>query len=202
VIAGSLVYATLRYPVFGGVDWIHFPLYVTNKVFALSGFIMLMITSILSLNRQRLQGWFLELHAERNLLGAGSLVLIIFHVFMSVVILSPEYYDKFFASDGKMNLKGEFSMFFGVAGLAVMWLINRYFSLSGEFDPTRKSRKQFKKLISLAIFTGFLHTLIMGFQSWMTPWEWYGYMPPISLVASFGFLVWFIFFLIREKPVT
>lgn len=202
MIAGSLLYATLRYPVFGGVDWIHFPLYITNKVFALSGFLMLMITSILSLNRQRLQGWYLALYEERNLIGFGSLVLIILHVFISVIILSPEYFDKFFAPDGKMNLKGEFSMFFGVAGFAFMWMVNRYFSISGEVDPKKKSRKQFKRLINLSVFAGFLHTSIMGIGSWITPWEWYGYMPPISLVASLGFVVWFIFFLTREKAVT
>lgn len=202
MITGSLLYATLRYPVFGGVDWIHFPLYITNKVFALSGFLMLIITSILSLSPQRFQGWYLALYEERNLIGFGSLVLIILHVFISVIILSPEYFDKFFAMDGKMNLKGEFSMFFGVAGFALMWMVNRYFSISGEVDPKRKSRNQFKKLINLSVFAGFLHTTIMGIGSWITPWEWYGYMPPISLVASLGFLVWFIIFLIRRNPVT
>jgi hypothetical protein len=48
IISSSLIYATLRYPVFGGVDWIHFPLYVINKALALSGFLLLLINSLIS----------------------------------------------------------------------------------------------------------------------------------------------------------
>ena len=35
--AGCLFYAVVRYNVFKGVEWIHLPLYVVNKSFALSG---------------------------------------------------------------------------------------------------------------------------------------------------------------------
>ena len=66
-------------------------------------------------------------------------------------------------------------------------------------DPKKKSRKKFKKLINLAIFFGFLHTMIMGIPSWITPLKWSGYMPPISLIASLGFLAWLVIFLIRKK---
>lgn len=190
IISGSLAYATIRYHVFGGVPWIHFPLFVFNKVFALSGFLMLIISSLISLRSNHQNRWYQYLYEGKDLLGFGSLVLIIIHVFISVAILKPEYYDKFFETDGKLNLTGELSMLFGVMGLAMMWIVNRFFSLSGAVDPKRKSRKLFKKLISLAIVAGFFHTAIMGFKSWIAPWDWYGYLPPISLLASLGFLIW------------
>jgi hypothetical protein len=202
IITGSLVYGTLRYPVFGGVDWIHFPLYVINKVFAISGYLMLIISSLISLNKRHLKGWHLELYEGKDLLGFGSLVLIIVHVFISVAILKPEYYDKFFGTDGKLNLTGELSMLFGVGGLAIMWMVHRFFSLSGDVDPKRKSRKQFQKLINLAILAGFFHAAIMGIKSWMSPWGWYGYLPPISLIASVGFLIWLFVFFSKKPPAT
>ncbi len=202
ILSGSLVYAILRYHVFGGVAWIHLPLYVANKVFSLSGFLLLIFSSLISLRKHHLTGWYRDLYEKKDLLGFGSLVLIIVHVFISVAILKPEYYDKFFGVDGKLNLTGELSMFFGVAGLAMMWMVNRFFSIPGGGESNKKSKKLYKKLINLAIIAGFFHTAIMGIKSWITPWEWYGYLPPISLLASLGFLFWLMIFLLNKRPTT
>lgn len=188
----SLIYAVLRYHVFGEVEWGHFPLYVFNKVVALSGFLLLICSSLLSLVNSRIK-------EERDMIGFGSLVLIIIHVFISLIILSPDYFLKFYNPDGKMNLTGEVSMFFGVLGLAAMWMVNRYFSLSGTLNRGSETEKQFKKLIVVAIVAGFFHTAVMGIKSWLAPSTWHGYLPPITLLAALGFLVWLFYFFRRTR---
>jgi hypothetical protein len=194
VFSVSLIYAVLRYHIFGGVDLRHFPLYVFNKVVALSGFLLLISSSLLSLVNSRIK-------EERDMIGFGSLILIIIHVFISLAILGPEYFQKFYSPDGRMNLTGELSMFFGVLGLASMWMVNRYFSLSGMLNRGSGAKKEFKKLINLAIIAGFFHTLIMGLKGWLIPAEWHGYLPPITLLSALGVLVW-IYFLLGKKRIT
>ncbi|MBS0001091.1 MAG: hypothetical protein KFF73_19055 [Cyclobacteriaceae bacterium] len=191
----SLAYAVLRYHVFGDVPWTHFPLFVFNKVVALSGFLLLIFSSILSLVKNGLK-------EDRDMIGFGSLVLIIIHVFISVILLGPEYFLKFYGPDGKYNLTGELSMLTGILGLAAMWMVNRYFSISGTLNRESIRGKQYKKLVSLAIIAGFFHTFIMGFKSWLTPDEWHGYFPPITLLAVFGFFAWMFFAIRKNKNVT
>jgi hypothetical protein len=163
---------------------------VFNKVLALSGFLLLIFSSVITFWKNDRGGWKKSLYEEKDLIGFVSLVLIIMHVFISIIILKPEYYEKFFGMDGKFNLTGELSMFFGVTGLAMMWMVNRFFSIFGVVNPQKKPRKQFKKLINIAIIAGFLHTCIMGIKSWFSPWDWHGFLPPITLLASLGFLWW------------
>ena len=43
-----------------------------------------------------------------------------------------------------------------------------------------------------------LHIAIMGFDGWLTPGDWYGGMPSISMVSIFVFLVGFIFYMLRQ----
>jgi len=134
------------------------------------------------------------------MLGFGSFVLIIIHVFLSLSILQPEYFSKFYGADGKLNLIGELSMLFGGLGLAMMWMVNRFFSLSGTINQKPESRQQFKKLINLAIIAGFMHTLIMGINSWLTPSAWYGYLPPITLLVALVFLLWtWVILFVKQK---
>jgi hypothetical protein len=178
----------IRYHLFGGVSWSHFPLYVLNKVFALSGFVLLVLSSIISrYNHARL---FRSLDVDKDMLGFSSLVLIIIHVFISLILLGPEYYDKFFQLDGKMNFLGELSMLFGVLGLGLMWMVNRFFSISGSIKGSYNSRRKFRRMIILAIIAGFIHTVFMGIKSWFSPSGWHGYLPPITLLATVVFIYW------------
>ena len=190
VLLISLLYAVVRYNLFGDVPWEHIPLYILNKVFAISGFVILMISSWISASKNINSSWRLVLFERRDILGFGSLVLIIIHVFISLAILKPEYFEKFFDTNDKLNVVGELSMLFGILGLAMMWMVNRYFSLGDMAIQQSKIRHHFKILINLAIIAGFLHTLIMGIKSWLKPIEWYGYLPPITLLAAIGFLIW------------
>jgi len=59
VILFTAVYATLRYHIFKGVEWSHFPLFIMNKILAFSGFILLVASLALEpLYRKQDEAWF------------------------------------------------------------------------------------------------------------------------------------------------
>ncbi len=101
----SLVYAVMRYHIFGGVSWDQLPLYVMNKVFAFT-VVLLLFYKI----------WFSKaLTEEKKEWYIWVIAGFIFgHVLISLSLLSPEYYAKFFTA-GKMHFKNELSILFGIA---------------------------------------------------------------------------------------
>ena len=102
--------------------------------------------------------------------GHASLV----HILLSLVLLSSGYFAKFF-SDGKMNLRGECMLLFGVLSAFL-------FMLSAKKAAPRRTW-----LLTLAGSLGLLlHLLFRGAPGWPNVAGWYGHMPPISLL---GFLL-------------
>jgi hypothetical protein len=115
----AILYAMLRYHVFKGVEWSHFPLFII-------------------------------------------------YVIMSFLLFRPEIYDKFFAADGASNAIGEWSMLTGALGFTALTL-------------------------------SALHVAIMGFEGWLTPREWPGGMPSITMVSMVVFLTGIIVFLAGQS---
>ncbi len=181
-----LLYAIVRYNVFKGVEWIHLPLYIVNKSFAFGG-LSFIAASYLS-------GKWIKVYAgdekrRRSLakfLGLSGLYFIGMHVFASLAMLSPIYYEKFFLETGKLNLIGELTVLFGIVGVgflmfpAVTTLPLMYEALGG----VRWQRAQRMGYWTLLIAAG--HTLVMGYGGWFDTSTWPGGLPPITLL---GFLV-------------
>ena len=116
-----MTYAVIRYHVFQGVEWSHFPLYVANKGCALAA-VFLIAASYLIGKTLRVY----EREPDRRLVlikfcGLMGFSLAGIHAFMSLLIVSPHYYPKFFLDAHKMNLTGELSLLFGVLSL---WCIS------------------------------------------------------------------------------
>ena len=180
-----LIYAIVRYNVFKGVEWIHLPLYIVNKSFAFGG-----VTFIAA---SYLSGKWIKAYAgdekrRRSLakfLGLAGLYFIGMHVFASLAMLSPVYYEKFFLETGKLNLTGELTILFGVLGVgflmfpAITTLPLMFEALGG----VRWQRAQRMGYWTLAMAA--LHTLTMGFKGWIDVSTWPGGLPPITLL---GFL--------------
>ncbi len=192
VFSASTVYAFLRYIVFGDVEVAHLPLFILNKATALSGFFLLIISSVISMLKNRDFHWLNSCYQGKDIIGKGSFLLIIAHVFISLIIMSPAYFEKFFAESDRLNLKGELSMLMGVAGLIFLWRINRYFTYSAFDRVEKRSRPLHRQLISWGIVVSSLHVIIMGYDSWFEPGKWHGYFPPITLVALVGFILWIV----------
>lgn len=182
------LYATIRYIVFKGVDPIHFPLYIVNKVFSVSGIFFLAMSY--TFGKLRWLKFYTESKQNKFIKYAGlvGFSLIAMHVFMSLLIISPEYYPKFYES-GMMNFKGEFSMLMGVLSL-YCFTIPAITTLPFMQEAVGIKRWQKGQQIGYyGLLASLLHTGIMGFSSWFDIAKWPGYLPPISLLGAIIVLV-------------
>ena len=178
-----MTYAIVRYHVVSGVDWSHFPLFITNKGVSLAAVFFIGISYLI--------GKALRIYkndSEKRLIlikfcGLIGFSLASIHVLMSLVLISPSYYPKLFSEMGKMNLTGELSLVFGVLSMwclavtAITSLPFMYEAVGAE----RWQRGQRMGYLSLMLTAG--HVLVMGFAGWLAPAGWHGGLPPVSLVA-------------------
>lgn len=164
-LLGSAIYATARYNIFKGVPWSDWPTYVMNKAFALSALLLLAITVI----RQRLTRGY---SAAQTMYMAG--VFAALHVVLSLTVLTPAYYEKFFWQ-GKLTAAAGWSMAFGAIAAVLMAFNTRAY---GDQRPNGKA----KKVAILAVLIG-LHAMLQGFAGWLAPAQWPGMMPPITLIS-------------------
>ena len=178
----SLVYAMLRYHVFKGVPWEQFPIYILNKVFALSAFILFAFSfSICPIQKL---GWINLLKSEEcKYLGRMGMIFLLFHLIMSLVILNPAYFEKFYDFEGNLNLIGNLSLFLGIAGLIFIILYHSMFRESIQNAKKAYSLLQTNRFVMLGLLTMCGHVFVMGIKSWISPNEWPGFMPPISLIS-------------------
>lgn len=162
LIAG--IYACTRYVIFGSVYWIQIPVYILNKTMAVAAVFTLMISALGNLRKRGkvARDW-----------GIITLHLTIYHAFLSLLILTPEYYD-FYWRD-VLTLEGNLVMSFGAFGTYCVAML--YMSRAG---TTRMAA--FKVLAAFSIG---VHIFLMAWNGWLHPENWYGHMPPISL---WGFL--------------
>lgn len=177
------IYATLRYVIFKGVDPIHFPLYIVNKILSTAGLLLIALsyawTKIRWIKRD-------DLRYENQLIkffGLSGFSLSAMHVFISLMIISPEYYPKFY-TEGMLNFKGELSMLMGVFSIYCFSIpaITTIPFMQEAVGIKRWQRRQ--QIGYLGLFTGFLHVLIMGYTGWLDIDSWPGYLPPITLLAT------------------
>ena len=165
VMAGVAVYATARYNVFKGVDWIEWPIYVANKVFALSSLILLAIYVI---QGRRVDG------GERPGVLTSAWGLMLLHVTLSLVILNPAYFPKYFAGE-KLTVQAGVSMLLGALAALGVHMLSRSCTI-------KNGPGWLMKIAWLAFFVG-LHAALLGYASWLVPSSWPGNLPPITLVS-------------------
>lgn len=184
VWAPCLLYAIIRYNVFGGVAWTHLPLYVVNKSAALSGVILIGLSYAVG----KLFGGPAgsePVRAKAKFLGLAGFSMITVHLLMSMVLLSPANYGKFFLDTGKFNLTGELTFLFGVLAYGCL-LFPAITTLPYMYDALGMDRwlqAQHMGYFTLALACG--HAFAMGFKGWIDVSGWPGGMPPITLL---GFL--------------
>jgi len=169
-----------------------------NKILAFSGFVLLVLSLALEpVYRKQGVQWFIT----RKFLGRTGMVLIIIHIIMSFLLFRPEVYSKFFGADGTLNAVGEWSMLFGTLGITAYILTHNSFS---EMDRENRFQEFVRSpLFGIsALVLSSIHITIMGFEGWLTPGEWHGGMPSISMVSVAVFLIGMVVFMtgqIRKK---
>lgn len=179
----AFLYAILRYNVFDGVEWAHFPLFITNKALSLAAVFLIALSYLLgkfkSIGRDNPPKKLILIKT----CGVIGFALASMHAFASLLLMNPIYYAKLYAADGRLNLTGELSLIFGVCALATL-SIAAVASLPLMYEalgPQRWRRAQSAGYWTLALACG--HLIVMGYEGWMEPALWPGSMPPVSLVA-------------------
>ena len=178
-----IMYATMRYIVFKGVDPIHYPIYILNKVTSTAGLFFIAIsyawtkTSWFKLRHTTQDASFIQFN---GLLGFSLSAM---HVFMSLIILNPTYYPKFY--DGEMmNFNGELSMLMGVLCIFFFTIpAITTIPFMQEAVGIKKWQKR-QRMGYYGLLTALLHVVIMGFSGWLKVETWPGYLPPLTLLAT------------------
>lgn len=191
VLALCLLYAVVRYNVLGPVPVEQIPLYITNKAVAVAALILI----ALAFAARRIApgsrlGW---VRHDRRTLGMTGLSLALLHTALSLLLLNPTYFAKFFNELGQFTALAGASMLTGVVALVFLLVQGRVkaeresvVGLTGGKPPSAGVSIARRKLHGLAICVLALtagHVLFMGLPGWLTPNLWHGYLPPLTLIS-------------------
>lgn len=150
-------------------SWIDFPTYVFNKVLSLSALILFVLNHFYK-NKKRIN--------SSNFLQEFAIIFVLLHVLISFIVLTPNYFSKFFA-ESKFNLTGGLSILFGI--LAIGFLLPLINKSTFKEIYNRFNNKKFVANIFFVLTT--MHVLVMGFKGWFEPQTWPGGLPPITLIS-------------------
>ncbi len=187
----SMAYAVLRYNILGQIPWKDLPLFILNKGVSLSSFFLL--TASFSIGPLTNLGLKIPLNLvnSRHAFGVIGFIMAMIHMIISLVLLNPVMYDKFFLENGSLSFSAGLSMLGGILSIVVLW----YYNLS--IQSHLKESKMFnqfmtsKKFILMSLFFVAIHLFFMGYKSWLTPAIWQGGLPPISLISFVVFSIGF-----------
>jgi hypothetical protein len=188
----SIGYAIVRYHIAGPVPWKDLPLYTLNKGIALSALIILTLN--FSLGPLRNLGVHVteRLLNVRKSLGINGFILVFTHAIISLLLFKPAIYPKFFHLDNTLTLDGGLSMLGGILSFVFLWSYKMSFQahLREHERLVRSIRSRNFLLTAMLVFM--LHLLFMGYKGWITPSQWHGGLPPISLVSFVFFLIAYV----------
>lgn len=195
----SFAYAILRYHIAGPVPWKDLPLYIFNKGIALSAFILLTFNfSFGPLNNLgvKVPEGFLS---ARKALGMTGFLLVFIHMLTSFLLFKPAIYGQFFQQDDTLTLAGGLSMLGGILSFVTLWGYNL------SFQTFLRENERFIRfitsrnfLLSAMLFI-LLHLFFMGYKGWISPADWHGGLPPISLVGFVFFVIAYVINLLGRK---
>ena len=195
----ALGYAIIRYHVAGDVEWRHLPLFILNKATSLAA-VMFVAASYLI-------GKVIKWHDQSAHLrlvvikfcGLMGFFLAAIHAFLSLALLRPSYFGKYFDDGGRLNLQGEFAITLGVIGLFFLMspAITTLPMMPKAIGGVRWKRSQRLGYVSLGLVLA--HLVFMGLSGWLKPSGWNWSLPPISLLAAVAAAVPLLFKLRRER---
>ena len=195
----GLAYAVTRYHVAGPVPWKDFPFFTLNKAVSLSAFILLTFNftfgPLHNLGVRVPEGWL----NARKALGMTGFLLVLIHALMSFMLFSPSIYGKFFETNGTLTLLAGLSMLGGVLAFVGLWAYNLSFQTHLREDKAFIQFITSRTFMLWALILGGVHLFFMGYRGWLTPSEWHGGIPPISLVAFVFFFVGYIINFLGRK---
>ena len=180
----SLFFAFIRYNIVRNVPFDNFPLFITNKAVALAATILIGLSFLLGPLARFFPNQFtphLYLRKHLGMIGFGVASL---HAMMSLVLLNPANYSRFYLEGGKFNLVGESSMLFGILAFLIFVAI-----FITSLPPMEKHMhpdqwKLVQRFGYLAYFFVLLHVGIMGYRGWFRSEAWQYGLASISLISA------------------
>jgi hypothetical protein len=164
VLFVSMVYAIVRYVVFGGSATAQIPLFIANKAIAVAGLVMI--------------GWAsLARGPRRKSYGTTGFLLTLLHVLITLLILNPLYFGKLFSKNGFLEGRAEVSLLAGALGMLLLYVL----STTPSRDEDTRSLIPRAGRVVLALSA--LHVLAIGYPAWGTPAAWPGWLPPITMLS-------------------
>lgn len=184
IFGAALLYSILRYHIAGNVAWTHFPLFILNKATSLAAVFFVACSYLIGrVIRWHNQDPKLKLVVIK-FCGLMGFSLALVHAFFSTCLLTPAYFAKYFAVDGRLNLEGELGMAFGVIALWALSMpaITTLPMMPKAIGGFRWKRSQRMGYLCLSLV--FAHMVALGWKGWLTPSTWPWGLPPISLWAA------------------
>ncbi|MCF6271023.1 MAG: hypothetical protein L3J41_15020 [Melioribacteraceae bacterium] len=168
----SLLYAIVRYNIFGNVPWEEIPFYITNKAISLTVLFLLLfsVTGKTNDNATKSKFWMI------------IFILISIHVSISFLLLSPVYFKKFYF-ENELNLTGYLTLFFGISAFTGIVILNIKKLFPNKKNSLVIPESLIKNIRTLIPFLLMGHLISMGLKGWLSPHNWFGYLIPISLIA-------------------
>jgi len=183
IFGACLAYAVVRYHIAGDVSWRYFPLFILNKVVSLAAVFFVGASYLVG----KITHW--HDHDPRLRLvvikfcGLVGFFLAAIHAVMSVSLLNPPYFAKFFDATGRLNLQGEVGVSLGI--LALFFLLSPAITtlplMPKALGSWRWKRSQRVGYLALSLVA--FHLVALGLQGWLTPERWPAGLVPISLIA-------------------
>ncbi len=171
VFVACFTYSFVRYILFGKVELKDIPTVIVNKsvAFTIVIWLFFLLKSYLSNNQEKL---------KKDLKLIQSLIFI--HIFLSLLLIGTHQITKFYQNNS-LTFTANMSILLGLLTQAT------FFTLFNNF-----------RQILLFSFLLKVHLAFIGYRNWLTPENWNGGMPPITLLC---FLALFLFdvYIIRKK---
>ena len=183
IFGAAVAYSILRYHIASDVSLTHFPLFILNKATSLAAVIFIASSYLIG----RVIRWH-NSNPKLKLVvikfcGLMGFSLAAIHAFFSVCVLTPAYFGKFFADDGRLNLVGELGLAVGIVALWAVAIpaITTLPMMPKALGGIRWKRSQRMGYLCLALVVA--HMVVFGHKGWMTPQKWQWGLPPISMLA-------------------
>lgn len=198
IVLLCLVYAITRYNIFGQVAWSHVPLFILNKSLSMASTVIFLLATF---SKYAKEGGRLK-HQTIIYKGFVSIayLFVFLHVLISVILIGPIYYPKFFSSDGFYSFSSELALLSGVMGFYffTILVLSKSPNIKKIIFVTTHPWVYKTSFICVVVMLFMIHCLLIGASSWASPNTWPGFIPPISLL-SFIVLAVTLFRLIRNN---
>jgi hypothetical protein len=169
VLSFCFIYALTRYVIVGPVSAVEIPVFIINKAVSW-GAVTLLFLSIYATSKN-----LTNTAKEYGTYAFGNIVC---HALLTLSILNNFHFEKLF-DEGKMNLFGQLSVLSGVLVMFLFLYYNYHFTNVNNFTTVLKRITKIKIILVITL----VHLFFLGSRGWLTPEEWYGYLPPITLLA-------------------